>query len=187
MVDMENIEDDDDDIEEMSPEEQDAYETMLSALRSHIFGGAEEGIRAQLRQSQDVAQDVGSMTLALVMEASKQAGEAGIETGFDFLIAIATEVIDDLLDIADAMGIVDGVTDDDREKAMFSAIQSYLMSAEVPPEEQEIAKQQLAELNESGEVERVAQHVRERAIREEGVDPFADGMQVPQRPGLMQG
>lgn len=173
--------------DEASPEETEAYETMVSGLRNHIFGTAEESIRNKLRESKDPVTEIGNMMLALVMEAASQANQAGVETSFELLVSVGTEVIDDLLELAEAMGVVKAITDDDREKALFTAVQGYLVSADVPPEEQELAKEQLAEMHASGEVDRVAAHVRERAIREEGVDPFANGEQVPARPRMMEG
>lgn len=182
------IEQDEDGDEPMSPEEQDAYETMVSALRNHIFGQANDSIVEKLRGSQDLERDVGNMMLALVMEAAKQAAAAGVDADFELLVSVGTEVIDDLYEIAEAMGLVDEVTDDMREKALFAAIQGYLSTAEVPPEEAAMAQEQLAAMNENGEVERVAQDIRQKAIRDEGVDPFAGGAQgpqAPQRPAMM--
>lgn len=166
--------------------EQEVFEQMVSALRDHIFGAAEEGIRAKLRQSQDIHEDIGSMALAMVMEAAKQAGQSGIEVDFDMLMSVGTEVIGDLLDVAEAMGLLRKATDDDAMKATLSAVRAYLMSADVPPEEQEAARQQLQQMQVNGEVDEVAGEIAALGQRE-GVDPFAEGEQVPARPRMMGG
>ena len=171
--------------EQGSPDEQAVFEEMVAGLRDHIFGGAEESIRAKLRQSQDIHQDIGSMALALVMEAGKQADAAGVDADFEMLLSVGTEVIGDLLDVAEAMGLIDKVTDDDAMKAMMVAVRAYLMSADVSPEEQEAAKQQLQQMQVEGDVDAVAGDIAALGERE-GVDPFADGEQVPSRPRMME-
>lgn len=170
-------------------QERAVFEQMVSALRDHIFGPAEASIRAKLRQSQDVHDDVGTMALALVMEAAKQAGQSGVEVDFDMLMSVGTEVIEDLLQIAEAMGLIKKVGEDDMMKATMSAVRGYLVSADVPPEEQEAAKQQLQQMQVDGDVQSVAGDIQ-RLGQKEGVDPFADGEQAapsPQRPQLMGG
>lgn len=167
-------------------QEQEVFEQMVSALRDHIFGAAEEGIRAKLRQSQDIHDDIGSMALAMVMEAAKQAGQAGVDVDFDMLMSVGTEVIEDLLDVAEAMGLLKKVGEDDMMKATMSAVRAYLMSADVPPEEQEAARQQLQQMQVEGDVDAVAGEI-DRLGKKEGVDPFAEGEQVPARPQLMGG
>lgn len=166
--------------------EREVFEQMVSALRDHIFGAAEEGIRAKLRQSQDIHEDIGSMALAMVMEAAKQAGQSGVDVDFDMLMSVGTEVVSDLLDVAEAMGLLKKVTDDDAMKATLSAVRAYLMSADVPPEEQEAARQQLQQMQVNGEVDEVAGEISALGQRE-GVDPFAEGEQVPPRPRMMGG
>lgn len=174
--------------EAVSPDEQEAFETMVAGLRDHIFGGGEQGIRDKLRQSEDVHGDVGNMALALVMEGAKQAEASGVDADFEMLMSVGSEIIEDLLEIADAMGVLDGVDDDDRMKAMFSAIRGYLASADVPEEEREAAKQQLQMMQADGSVDEVAGEIQ-RLGEKEGIDPFADGEQVPsaQPTRMMQG
>lgn len=170
-----------------SPEETEAYETMVAGLREHIFGAAEEGIREKLRTTEDLHTDVGNMALALVMEAGKQAGDSGIDADFEMLLNVGTEIIDDLLDIAEAMGVLEEITDDDRSKSLLAAVRAYLSSADVPPEEQEAAKQALQQMQMDGAVDETASELSAMGERE-GVDPFADEEQPPeqpQRPGLM--
>lgn len=180
----------DEEVDAPAEGETEIFETMVAGLREHIFGGAEQGIREKLRNTEDVYGDVGNMALALVMEAAKQATQSGapIDIDFDMLMSVGSEIIDDLLEIADAMGVLDGVDDDDRTKAMLSAIRAYLMSADVPPEEQEMAKQQLQQMQAEGDVDEAAGQLAALGERE-GVDPFADKeqppQQQPQRPSLM--
>lgn len=172
--------------DQASPDEQAVFEEMVAGLRDHIFGAAEGSIRAKLRQSQDIHQDIGSMALAMVMEAGKQAGSAGIDADFEMLVSVGTEVISDLLEVAEAMGLIDKVTDDDAMKAMMVAVRAYLMSADVSPEEQEAAKAALQQMQLDGSVDEVAGRIQ-RLGEQEGVDPFAEGEQVAPRPRMMEG
>lgn len=176
----------DDEMESATPGEQETFETMVAGLRDHIFGAAEEGIRAKFRQSQDIHEDIGAMALALIMEAGKQAETSGVEVDFEMLLSVGAEVIDDMLEIAEAMGVIDGIDDDDREKAMLSAVRAYLMSADVPPEEQEAAKAALQQMQLDGSVDEAASRIQ-RLGEQEGVDPFAEGEQVAPRPRMMEG
>lgn len=185
MIEQQQIEQEGEEQDESMPGEQEAFETLVAGLREHIFGAGEEGIVAKLRQSQDIHDDIGSMALALIMEGAKQAAQAGVDADFDLLISVGAEVVDDLLEIAEAMGVIDEIGDDDREKALLAAIRAYLMSADVPPEEQEAAKQQLQMMQAEGVVDETAERLRGLGERS-GVDPFADGEQVASAPQPMR-
>lgn len=182
-------EDEEMDDEGGDPAETEAFETMVAGLRAHLFGAAEQGVRDKLRQSQDLTGDIGSMALALVMEAGKQASEVGIETDFELLSAVATEVIDDLFEIAQAMGLIDEVEDDDRQEAMIAAVTGYLTTSEADPAEQEEAKQVLAAMTENGMVDGAVNDIRRLGARR-GIDPFAGAEQAAppeQKPIRMMG
>lgn len=79
---------------------------------------------------------------------------------------------------------------------MMNAIQAYLTAGEASPEEQEAAKQMLAQLEDDGSVSESTGMISAIGARH-GVDPFADdpvdappsaGQPPPEkpRPGLMQ-
>lgn len=177
------------------------YETAVAGLRKHIFGPAEAGIREKLRASDDVATDVGNMAFALVQQAAQQAEQAGTPMDQEMVIGAATEMIDDLLMVAEAMGLIETADDDAlREDSMMSALSSYIQYAqqELGPEEQQAAQQMLQQMQADGTVDDAASLIAQIGARQ-GVDPFADddqpavdaqgrSMQPPQQrqPMLMQ-
>jgi len=170
-----------------SPQEVEAYETLVAGIREHIFGKGEAAIRDKLRSSQSIEEDIGSMVLAMIMEGAKQASSQGIELDFDTIVSAGTEIIDDMFEIAEAMGVVDEVTDDMRSKALLSAVRAYLMSANISEEERAAAQQELQQMQIGGDVDSTASYLSEMGQRE-GVDPFAEAEQPPparQRPSIM--
>lgn len=160
-------------------EETATYEQMVGGLLKHIFGPAEKGILNQLKQSENLAQDIGAMTYTLVNEAAQQGEQAGREMTLDILMGVATEVIDSLMMMAEAAGLIDDPEDEAmKEDAMMMAVKSYLMNAEPGSEEQEAAKQMLRAMKDEGMFAEAEQTIAAMGARH-GVDPFADDDGVP--------
>jgi len=149
------------------------YETLVAGLIKHIFGPGEEGVKKQLAQSQDLPADIGSMTFMLIDAASQQAKEAQVEIDLDMMLGAASEVIDSLLQIAEAMKLIESADDDDmREEAMMAAVNTYLTVGNPSPEDAEAAKQALAQFGDEDFAE--AEEVVTRMGARRGEDPFAD-------------
>lgn len=165
--------------------EEDTFVMMVSGLRSHIFGPAESGIVEQLSQAPEgeIGRVMGEITFALVQEAAHQAEENGRELTMDILMGVATEVIDDLAELADAYGMP--VQDKDREYALLFAQQLYVDNSNPSDDERNAAKQTLAQMKQDGSVDTATKYVQQRGA-EEGVDPFGVG-QMTDKPGMMQG
>lgn len=173
------------------------FETMVAGLVKNIFGPGEKGIKDQLKQSKDLPFDIGNLTYTMVDAAADQAGKAGREFDLDMLMGVSAEVIDSLLQIAEAIGLIEAADDEEmREDCMMNAIQAYLTAGEASPEEQEAAKQMLAQMEDDGTVAASTGTISAIGARH-GVDPFADdpvdappsaGQPPPEPPrtGLMQ-
>lgn len=160
-------------------------EQMIAGLVQHIFGPAEEDMKAMIRESQDLGTDIGAATLSLVQVAADQAEQAGRDFDMTMLLSVATEVIDALLEMAEAMGAIDDPEDEDlRADALMAAVQGYIAQAQFSPEEQEAAQQLLQQLSDEGAVDEAAQTVTSIGERR-GIDPFADDEEAP-APGLDQ-
>lgn len=173
------------------------FETMVAGLVKHIFGAGEKGIKDQLKASKDLPLDIGNLTYTMVDAAADQAGKAGREFDLDMLMGVSAEVIDSLLQLAEAIGLIESADDDElREDAMMNAVKAYLTAGEASPEEQEAAKQMLAQMSDDGMVDEAEGTIAAMGARH-GQDPFADdpvdappqpGQPPPEkpRPGLMQ-
>lgn len=149
-------------------------EEMIAGLISHIFGPAEAAMKKMIKESQDLGADIGAATLAMVKAAADQADQAGREFDMEMLLNTATEVIDALLELSEAMGKIEDAEDDDlRADALMTAVQGYLAGAQFSPEDQEAAKQLLQQLADGGEVDEATRTISEIGARR-GIDPFAD-------------
>lgn len=146
-----------------------AFATAVAGLREYIFGAGEAGIVQALSGADDIGRVMGEITYSLVSEAGHQAEEAGAAMVWDVLIGVATEVIDDLSELAMANDIE--VTAKDQEYALLYAQQLYVESSDPSNEERQDAQMQLAEFQQSGELDEAVSYVQQRGA-EEGADPF---------------
>lgn len=169
------------------------FETMVAGVREYLFGEAEQRVRDQLRKAQDLPREIGALTMTMCVEGSRQAQEAGVEVDMDIILGLATEVIDDLLAIAEAMGLIESADDDGlREDSLLAAVEAYLATSNAGPEEREAAMQMLAQMQGDGSMAEAAGTLAERGGAR-GVDPFADEQQggpqsaPPPGPALMTG
>lgn len=161
--------------------DQETFETMVAGLVKHIFGQGEAGIRKQLEASQDMPRDIGSLAYTMVGAAAAQAEDAGREIDLDMVMGVAAEVIDSIMQLGEAIGVIEDADDDDlRGEAMMRAVEAYIMSGEASPEEQEAARQMLAQMSEDGEFDEAQGYVAELG-QKSGMDPFADD--EPAAPG----
>jgi hypothetical protein len=161
--------------EAVSPADAEVVETMVAGLKEHIYGPAEADMVKMLKQSQDVGQDIGAATLALVQSAADQATQSGIEFDLDMMMGVASEIIDSLLSMAEAVGVIESADDDGlRGDAMMAAVHGYIATLQPGSDEQEAAKQMLQQMQDSGMVAEAEQTVAEMGKRK-GIDPFAEG------------
>jgi len=147
------------------------FESMVSGLREHIFGKGNEDIVGLLKDGADISDTIGETTYTLVQSAVEQVKASGGELDLDILLGVATQVIDDLIDLAESVGI-EVNRDDDPEAALYSAIQAYLMNSNPDEQERASAQQILQQMKDDGDVDEAAGYIAERG-RQVGVDPFA--------------
>lgn len=164
----------------------DLFGKFVSALRNHVFGKGEGGIMRALEQAppEDIGRVIGEMVFTMVQEVAHQAEGKGMELEYDMLIGVATEVIDDITELAEASGL--DVNDEQREYALLYAQQLYVESSQPSEDEREAAKQDLALLKKDGAVDEATEYVQMRGTQA-GADPFgvSEMDEKPARPGLM--
>lgn len=160
----------------------DTYETMVAGLVKHIFGPGEKAIIEMVKNSQNLAQDIGAATLALVQSAAEQAAQAGKEYDIDMLLGVSTEVIDSMLQIAEAVGVIDKADDQAlQEDCLMVAVEGYVATAEPGSEDQEAAQQMLQQLKDSGDFDEAQKTLAGVAKRRgqdtdfENAEPLAAG------------
>jgi hypothetical protein len=155
------------------PQAEQQYETILAGLLEFVFGKGRAGIEKQINDAENVAEVVGTITYTLIEEASKQAQQAQQDLDMDVMFGVAAELIDSLLRMAEKMGKeVD--PEASREEAMMAALQAFLMTAKADPEQQEIARQMLAEMASEGDTDMAASELQRMGAKA-GVDPFGGG------------
>lgn len=149
-------------------------EEMSAGLIKHIFGKGEQGIREKLRTAQDIPREVGALAFTLVDAGADQAEKAGREFDIDMLMGVATEVIDSLLQMVEAMGLIESADDDDlREESLMYAIEAYIATGQPSPEDIEAAKMMLSQMADSGDVDEAERQISAMG-QKRGMDPFAD-------------
>lgn len=171
-------------VQQVPESEEEQFETMVAGLVEYIHGQGKENIIGQLSEAQDVPRKVGELTFILVSEGSRQAQEAGLDLDTDMLFGVGTEVIDALLRVCEASGIDFGEPEAAQKDALATAMQSYMMTMKDDPDQQEIAKQSLADMERSGLVKEAAQYLQQEGASM-GVDPFADAAPAKPQGGLM--
>lgn len=147
----------------------DTFVTIVAGLREHVFGKGEAGIVRAIQQADDRGRVLGEVVFALMQEAATQAEQAGRELDMNILMGAATELIDDISELMLAYDI--DLTDKERESALLYANQLYMDTYQPSPEDQQIAKQQLAQFYQEGAVHQTAAYVQKRGM-ESGADPF---------------
>ena len=167
----------------------DLFGKMVSAMRNHIFGKGEGGIMRGLQEGgqENAGRSIGEMVFALLQEISHQVTQHGGELEYDTLIGVATEAIDDIVELAEANGY--DVPDEQREFALLYAQQLYVENQDPTDDEREVAKQDLAQLKQGGDVDQATEYVQMRGAQA-GADPFdvagmGEGESGGGRPGLM--
>jgi hypothetical protein len=160
------------------------FETMTAGLKEYIFGPATDKILAQLKEGKNPAQAAGNITLLLVQEAAKQAEAAQQEFDMDMLLGVATEVIDALMQLAQAGKVKIADPETFMAEALLTAVQGYAATTPPGSEEQAAAQEMLAQMQQDGTVEQGAAELQ-RLGQKAGVDPFAQAQ--PKEKPIAQG
>ncbi len=136
-----------------SPDEQMGYDLLTVRSRKMMFGKGREKILKLLGTGESPAKamgQAGSMLIKSLMESSKQAGR---EISPETAINAATEIVEDLNDLAKANKVFQYDTPEDEQKeleeAMLWGVKFYgdgmIKSGEISPDMQKMAKQQVTE------------------------------------------
>ena len=138
-------------IEGASDEE--LVEFVALQLVQYIHKGGRQTIVQELQSGQELHEVIGTITYGLVKQAADQGEQDGIALDQDMLIGVATEVIDELFDLAKSLKVEGDYTEDGKAAALMQVMQIHGQSMEGDPEAQAMAQEDLAGMIESGEVD----------------------------------
>ena len=156
--------------------DKETIDEISGGLIKHIFGNGEQDILARLKQgAKDMPQVIGTLAFTLTEEGGKQAGDAEREVDLDMMMAVSTEIVDALMEMSEAAGLIKSADDQAlREDSMLVAMNAYSLTIDEDDiEGQEAAQQMLQQFSDDGTLEEgEAEVARLGAAR--GIDPFAD-------------
>lgn len=148
------------------------FEEISAGLITYIFGKGEQSISKQLMEAQELGDTIGQVTMTLVQEGMTQASSAGKELDMDIIMGVATEVIDSLIQLADALKLDVGDVEQLQAHSLIAAVNAYIMTASPTPEEREAAMFMLEQMEQDGTVDEGADQLDKLgAEMPEGMDP----------------
>ena len=167
-------------------------------VEQHIHGRQREKILTQL-QKNPTADAVASLTYELITGMDKQAEERGAPIGLDVILGVATETIDILVEIMEAMG-VEMDPEEMRSESLMKMVLLHMQMVEDDPAEKAAAQEMLVALTEDGSIDQSMEYISKAAnaspeqmqqagqvIATPQQDPLAAGVQQGlMNPGAMQ-
>jgi len=169
-------------------------DSLVSQVERHIHGRGRDEILQKLEQN-PTADTVAEVTHTTIMDIDTQAAQRGAPIEIDVIIGVATEIIDMLIEIMDAMGIQTN-PDELREESLIKVAILHGESVEGDPEQKAASEAVLAALVEDGTMDMSMAHINEQASAEEGqmraagrqmAGPARDPVSAGVEQGLMQG
>lgn len=172
---------------------------LSDGISDYLHGPARDTVSKGLSESADELDDtIAAMSYQTMTEVTKQIAEVSPEmVTIDILMPLATETIDYMIEIAQAVGAPIQDEQDLRERSLVKMIEIHLSNPEVAedPEQQAIAQEYLAEMMQDGSFDEIDSFLAEK-IRAEGGDPdqvrqqgqqMAQQMAQPKQDPLAQG
>ena len=158
-------------------DESGTIDAVLDGISDYLHGEARDQIAGTLADQEiPLDESVAAMAYSTLTQAVDQVEGADPSVlEMDNLLFLATETIDFLLEIADAVG-KDYDPQEIRERSFFELIQLHMARMEGDPEQQEIARQMLEEMAGDGTLDQAEKYITDR-VKATGGDPAQmDGM-----------
>lgn len=148
------------------------FRELSDGISDYLHGPAREHVAQTLSQAGDELDDtiaaVGYQTLS---EVSKQIEQISPElVSLEMLLPLATETIDYLIEIADAVGAPVGDVNGLRERSLMKMIEIHMATLEDDPEQKAMAQEMFAQFLQDGTFDQASEYIAKK-IREEGGDP----------------
>lgn len=136
--------------EGISPEEQDILDSIVASGLEYFYGDNRASLEQLLSKPQEGANDsvperVAQAVYRVLMPASQEIQQQGVEVDIGLMFGAATELIDALFEMAIALGVAEG-TEDEKAAALFAIVQLHMADSESTPESRAAAQEALQEL-----------------------------------------
>ena len=159
---------------------QDLVNRLVSQVEKTLHGPAREQILGQLEQN-PTADAVAEITYQIVTGLEGQAEQGGAPVELDILMGVATETIDMLVEIMEAMGIKLN-PEEMGEESLMKMVLLHMKAVEGDPEQKAAAQELLASLAEDGTVDETMAHINGKASASpEEMQAAGAQMGAPQR------
>lgn len=171
--------------------DQETFEQMVAGLLEFIHGKGRRGVMKKIEEAKDeesLAEAIGMSAYTLTHEAASQMSQKGASMDMDMLLGVATEMIDALVRMAQAMKKPIADPETLSEQALIFALNAYIQTANPSEDEKAEAMAVLQQMGASGMLEEGAAQLQDLGARS-GVDPFAQSapQQKPMAKGIQQG
>jgi hypothetical protein len=165
---------------------------LSDGISDYIHGDARQQIVDGLAGAQDDLDDtIAALSYGIMTQVSEQIAEESPQAvTFDVLLPLATETIDFLVEMVEAMQMPVDDVQDLRERSLMKMIQMHMAKVGDDPEQLAIAQEMLAEMT-PGEVDEAMSYAQKKAEAEgaspEDIDAMAAQMLQPRQDPLAAG
>ena len=167
-------------MDEIPPE---MIQELSDGISDYLHGTAREHVAKSIAESGEALDEtIAAMSYQTMTEISKKLQDMDpAMVTLDILLPLATETIDYMIEIAQAVGAPIKDEQDLRERSLIKMIEIHMSNPEVAedPEQQAIAQEYLAEMMEDGSFNEIDQFINEK-IKSEGGDPEQVNQQAQQ-------
>jgi len=167
---------------------QELVDSLNKQVEQYIHGTAREEILAQLEQN-PTTDTMAQIVHDLIMGLAETANSRGAPVELDIILAVATEAIDILAEIIEAMGAPEPEGPDAlREETLVKIVILHMESVQDDPEEKAAAMEMLQELTADGSVDEAMGYVQKRTqMTAEQMRAQGEGMVAPKMNPLSEG
>lgn len=146
----------------------------LDQISDYLHGDAREHVAQSIAQAGN--EQLHEVIAAVTYEILGQTSESEDIHDIEDLLYLATETIDFMIEIAEAVGAAVGDLDDLRAMSLISVVELHMAAVEGDPEQRAIAEEVLAEMVNDGSFDEGAGYINEK-IQQHGGDPGQAEMQ----------
>ena len=140
---------------------QQLVDSLNQQVEAHLHGPGREEVLQRLEQDPS-ADTIAQVTYDLIMAMDSQANQRGTPLDLDVLMGVATETIDILVEIVQAMGSK-AKPDELREESLLKIVLLHMKAVEGDPEQTAAAQEMLAALTEDGTMQQSMDYINNRA------------------------
>jgi hypothetical protein len=165
---------------------QDLVDRLSAQVEQRIHGPEREKILKRLEQDPS-ADALAEFVYNTILSIDQQADNRGAPVDIDVLMGVATETIDRLVEILEAMA-VEFDPDEMREETLLKIVMLHMKAVEGNPEEKAAAEELLLALTEDGTMQNSMDHVSGKAsASDEQMAAAGQSMLAPKQKPLSAG